>query len=228
MTISIMQNIWTLVKKTHELNSMEAALNALKPTRWQCDIVNGQRLTVYSRAREAIEMCQFGQKLSQGTTVTHPEFGKVHVSLSSDDDFHYFLNGLPSQGEDVCRQLVADPESMLPGKGNWSLFEPESWRGNQYWVPKTDEDFFLPLEEYYIENFIRPLDPDYEDSYEAYYELPMDGFLSLPPDLIGSKKQQQEQKKRYLEYIRVMTSEKTAQEYYKQLDQQMIQQMVQA
>ena len=212
-------NIWTLVNKANELGSMELALDALKPTRRECDIIDGQRNTVMMRVREAIESCPSGKKLAQGAKLAHPDLGMVDVSLDSDDGFFYFLTGVPSYGEEVCRQIVADPDSMLP-ENNWLLFE--QLPGSLRWVPKMDEDYWNPLEDYYLRNYILPINPNYEDAvFSAGYELPLDGFISRPPD--SPPKNRHAAVEQYEKYVLAMSTEKASQEYYKVHDQLMMQ-----
>jgi hypothetical protein len=214
-------NIWTLINKTRELGSMSQALEELKPTRRQCDVIDGQRQTVAMRIMDALENHPFRLKASQDSIpLIHPEHGELLVNMGcSDDDYIDFIQWIPSQGEDVCRQLVSNPGKLLPDSGNWSLFAPQTWRGEntKYWGLKTDEDFWYPLEEYYIKNFIRPKYPDYPDLEGEIFlntslELPLDGFLSRPPAPYSIKHNAY-----YESYINALLTEESAQEMYAKL-----------
>lgn len=221
-------NLWTLIDLTESNDEtgsklgMVRALEHLKPTRRECEIIARQAATVANRVREAIEGSNFGKQASQTTTIVSHGRGSstgefpaagasVKVSLGSDTGFGDFLCWIPSRGQAVCLQLVADPESLLP-PNNWDLFESDRTR----WTPHEDESYFEPLNEYWRKNHIHVFDPDHEDPIDTYYEYPLDGFVSRPPPAFSTKASVVAKTiSMYEETIRALATEQTAEAYYK-------------
>jgi hypothetical protein len=207
-------NIWTLVdlaeskSETGTRIGIEKALQIIKPTRRECEIIARQNTTVTTRIQEAIENTTFGKNPSLTTNLFHPISGKkVCIDIGSDDGFLYFLRWVVSQGRDVCLQLVSDPNSMMPIEGNWTLFEKTDYQSkeeqSENWTIKQDENYLCPLDNYWRVNYI---DPDSEYTIETYIEYPLDGFVCRSPKWYDQQLAE--------ESIRVLSTEKSATTYY--------------
>jgi len=223
-------SLWTLIDlaEKNERCGIEKAIMILKPTRRECEIIARQASTVAGRIRDALEHTKFYKLASQTTELIHPSTGKkVKVDFGSESSFGEFLSWIPSQGREVCLQLISDPDSMLPISGNWSLFEKDSGKSER-WVPKTNENYLQPLNDYWLKTFIQPISPDFDDPIETYYDYPLDGFVSrFPNDFRGRhntlatfKEQLNHVLHDYEQSIVVLSTEKSAEKHYAQVDKE--------
>jgi hypothetical protein len=148
-----------------------------------------------------------------------PEEGtKVNISLGTDDGFCYFLSWIPSRGSEVCLQLVSDVESMLP-PNNWDLFEKIEGEADKTWRVKEDEMYFWPLEEYWRNNYMRVIDPRFEDVNDTFNEFPLNGFVSRPPWIYPTKSADISRNIiAYEESIRVLGTESIARNHFRIVD----------
>ena len=199
---------------------VEEALKILKPTRRECEIIARQSATVCARIREVLDNSEFGKLAAQTTEVVHPVSGKkVVVSFGSDSHFSDFLSWIVSQGRETCLQLVSDPDSMMPVSGNFSLFEETE--GTDHWILKADEGYMYPLDVYWMDNFLHPIDPDYDEVIDTYYEYPLSGFVDRAPEGKRTVADMLKMRKLYENSIVILSTEKSATAHYDILNQKL-------